>query len=80
MLEDDGAREIITSEVVRQVAFIAGGFLMTISIAGFMMLTGWRVYSAYVPDNKHPITEGEAIIAKRNLADCTPIGQRMKRD
>ena len=79
MLEDKGVREIITPEVVRQVAVIAGGFLMTISIAGFIMYTGWKVYSVYLSDEL-PISEGEAIIAKRNQADSTPIGQRMKRD
>jgi hypothetical protein len=79
MLEDKGVREIITPEVVRQVAVIAVGFLMTISIAGFMMFTGWKVYSACFSDDT-PLSEGEAIIAKRNQTESAPIGQRMKRD
>jgi len=81
MLEDEGVKAIITPAVVYQVATVAIGFLITISIAGFMMFTFWKVYAVYFEDeSKACKSEGEKIIDNRDMSSSTPMGQRMKRD
>ncbi len=77
ILEDEGARQIISFEIVQQVAIIAIGAVVVLSVSSFMLYTMWKVY--FHEDALHSI-EGDLLIQSKIKCTTAVAEQHMKRD